>query len=416
MRCLTRGMRRTAVTALCAAIAACGSVGADGRATVVRDSAGVAIVESRAPVWSRGAGWEIDSSALIEIGVEAGDAPYELDRVFHAIRRPDGTILVGNSGSGEIRVFDVAGRFLRAIGRRGNGPGEFGEFSTVRVLRAPDGSLVAYDGGNLRVHHFDSSGTYQRTVRIESTADGLRAFFQDLFGDGSWLMLALQPELRNEPGTYLRSAQQFVRFSAEGKPLHVLRRVEGRTRFVNKVGEIVHFPFLPFTAEPLAGAGREHVYISAGGAPALEARDLNGTLVRVSRLGLDLARTAEVWDRYKESSLASMDSTQRPRYEHFYGLNHPLPEHVPAFQTLMVDAESHAWLERYRLPWETESRWEVIDAEGRWLGQVAAPARLRLLQIGRDFVLGRHSDSLGVERVRVHALHRDRHTSARDGR
>lgn len=406
MRHLAHGSEWTTCLALCVALAGCRPAGDEERAGVVRDSAGVAIVESSAPLWRRGAGWEIDPSPQLGIGVEAGEEPYELNRVSHALRQPDGTILVGNSGSSEIRVFDAAGRYVRAIGRRGNGPGEFGEFSTVRVLRASDGSLVAYDGGNLRIHHFDSSGTYQRTVRIESTADGLRAFFQDLFGDGSWLMLALQPELRNEPGTYLRSAQQYVRFSAEGKPLGVLRRVEGRTRFVNKVGEITHFPFLPFTAEPLAGTGGERVYIAAGGVPEVEVRDLNGVLMRVSRLGLDLARTADVWDRYKDSSLASMDSTQRPRYEHFYGLNHPLPERVPAFQTLLVDAESHVWLERYRLPWETDSRWEVIDPEGRWLGAVAAPERLRLLQVGRDFVLGRQVDSLGVERVRVHALRR----------
>lgn len=406
MRHFVHGIEWTACLALGVSLVACGSPAGESSTTVVRDSMGVAIVESTAPAWSGAAGWEIDSAPRLEIGVEAGEEPYELNRVFHAMRQPDGTILVGNSGSGEIRVFDATGRYVRAIGRRGNGPGEFGEYSTVRVFRASDGSLVAYDGGNLRIHHFDSSGTYQRTVRIESTADGLRAFFQDLFGDGSWLMLALQPELRNEPGTYLRSAQQYVRFSAEGKPLGVLRSVEGRTRFVNKVGEITHFPYLPFTAEPLAGAQGERVYIVAGGAPELEVRDLNGALVRMSRIGLDLPRTADVWDRYRESSLASMDSTQRPRYEHFYGLNHPLPERVPAFQTLLVDADSNVWLERYRLPWETDSRWEVIDPEGRWLGELAAPARLRLLQIGHDFVLGRQADSLGVERVRVHALRR----------
>jgi hypothetical protein len=99
-----------------------------------------------------------------------------------------------------------------------------------------------------------------------------------------------------------------------------------------------------------------------------------------------------------------MDSSRRIQYEHFYGLNHPLPERVPAFQGIIVDDEANVWLERYRLPWETESRWEVVGPEGRWLGQVVTPPRLRLLQVGRDFVLGRHADSLGVERVRVHPL------------
>jgi hypothetical protein len=397
--------RAAAVSLLLPVAVACGSAGGDATMSV-RDSAAVEIVESSGPAWSGRQGWAIDSVPSLEIGVEAGEEPYELNRAFDAMRLPDGTILVGNSGSGELRVFDAGGRYVRAIGRRGNGPGEFGEFATVRVFRTADGSLVAYDGANLRVHHFDSTGTYRETVRIESTADGLRAFFVGLFGDGSWLTLALQPELRNEPGTYLRSAQQFVRFGADGRPLTVLRRVEGRARFVNRFGSITHFPFVPFTSEPVARASGDHVYIVPSGAPELEVRDLDGALRRVIRLGLRLDRSADVFGRFRETSLAAMDSEQRPQYAHFYGLDHPLPEHVPAFQGLIMDDQANVWLERYRQPWEEDSRYEIIDRQGRWLGQVQVPAKLRIFQIGTDFVLGRQVDSLGVERVRVHALRR----------
>lgn len=370
------------------------------------DSGGVVIAESPRPAWDAGAAWRIDPAPSLEIGVESGEEPYQLNRVFSVLRLPDGRTLVSNSGSGEIRVFDTSGRFVRSIGRRGNGPGEFGEFSSAQVVRAADGSLLAYDGGNLRVHHFDSSGTYRRTVRIESTADGLRAFFVGLFGDGSWLTRALQPELRNEPGTYLRSVQHFVRYTADGTPGTVLRRVEGRTRFVHKFGEIVHFPYVPFTAEPLAAPFGERLYVVPGGSPELEERDLEGRLMRSVRLGVELPRTSQVLARYVEASLATMDSANRAQYAHFYGLSHPLPEHIPAFQTLLVSDEAHVWLERYRLPGDTVPRWEVVAPDGRWLGAVTGPPRLRIHQIGPDFVLGRHLDSLGVERVRMHALRR----------
>jgi hypothetical protein len=113
-----------------------------------------------------------------------------------------------------------------------------------------------------------------------------------------------------------------------------------------------------------------------------------------------------VFGRFRETSLAAMDSEQRPQYAHFYGLDHPLPEHVPAFQGLIMDDQANVWLERYRQPWEEDSRYEIVDRQGRWLGQVEVPAKLRIFQIGTDFVLGRQVDSLGVERVRVHALRR----------
>jgi hypothetical protein len=400
----TRELEWAAKTcALILVIGACQNAGEGAREAVVTDSSGVEIVTSPSPAWQE-TGWRIDSAPLLEIGVESGEEPYQLNRVFDALRLPDGSVLVGNSGSGEIRVFDASGRFVRSIGRRGNGPGEFGELSSVRFNRTEDGSLLGYDGGNLRVHHFDSSGTYVRTVRIESTAEGLRAFYQGVFSDGSWLTLALQPELNNEPGVYLRSTQQFVRFGGDGKPIKSLRQVEGRTRFVHAFGSITHFPFVPFTAEPLARAAGDRLLVVAGGAPEVEERDLEGRLVRVMRPAIALLRTADAYARYRDASLAGMDSTQRAQYEHFYGLSHPLPEFVPAFQGLLVDDKSNTWLERYRMPGETDSRWEVVGANGRWLGQVAAPSRVRLFQVGVDFVLGRHLDSLGVERIRVYAL------------
>ncbi|HEX6313883.1 MAG TPA: 6-bladed beta-propeller [Gemmatimonadaceae bacterium] len=358
---------------------------------------------SVSPEWRESAGWTIDPTPAVEIGVDDGEEPYMFSRVFDALRLPDGRILVGNSSTSEIRVFDREGKFLKSVGRKGNGPGEFGELSAVRFWRLSDGSFLGYDNGNLRVHFYDSSFAYQRTVRIESTRDGLRAFLQGVFADGSWQMLALVPELRNEPGTYLRSAQQFVRFHPDGTPDTTLRRVEGRTRFVHQFGSITHFPFVPFTAEPLAAAG-QHLWVVSGGGSEVEQRNLQGDLLRITRLLRDIPRTADVYPRYVESSLATMDSARRAQYEHFYGLNHPLPEHIPAYQAMLLDATSHVWLERYRLPGDTMPRWDVIAPNGRWLGTVSVPSRLRVMQVGADYVLGRHLDSLGVERIRVHAL------------
>jgi hypothetical protein len=396
--------RRCFVVISSVVFAACNSAGENASMFTVSDSAGAEIVVSSGPEWRGSAGWTIDPKPMLEIGVEEGEEPYQLSRVFDAMRLPDGRILVGNSSTSEIRVFDREGKFLKSVGRKGNGPGEFGELSSVRFWRLADGTLLGYDNGNLRVHHFDSTLAYQRTVRIESTKDGLRAFLQGVFGDGSWQMLALVPELKNEPGTYLRSAQQFVRFHPDGTPDTTLRRVEGRTRFVHQFGSITHFPFVPFTAEPLAVAAGEHLWIVNGGGAELEQRSLRGDLVRIVRLTRDIPRTADVYARYVESSLASMDSSRRAQYEHFYGLKHPLPERVPAYQAMLVDATSHVWLERYRLPGDTMPSWDVVAPNGRWLGAVAVPPRLRVMQVGADFILGRHLDSLGVERIRVHRL------------
>lgn len=78
--------------------------------------------------------WTVGSEALLRIGVVEGESPYQLHRVTGAVRLPDGGVAVANAGSGEIRFFDASGRFLRASGRRGDGPGEWRGPDRVRLL------------------------------------------------------------------------------------------------------------------------------------------------------------------------------------------------------------------------------------------------------------------------------------------
>jgi hypothetical protein len=61
-------------------------------------------------------------------------------------------------------------------------------------------------------------------------------------------------------------------------------------------------------------------------------------------------------------------------------------------------------VEHYRLPWESEPAWAIMDTDGRWLGTVHTPPGLRIYEIGADYVLGVWRDELNVEYVRTYAL------------
>lgn len=77
---------------------------APSRTYVVRDSAGVTIVENTSPAWSSGEEWRVVEPPVVEIGVIDGDQRYQLSRVLGVGRLSDGRILVANGGSQEIRV------------------------------------------------------------------------------------------------------------------------------------------------------------------------------------------------------------------------------------------------------------------------------------------------------------------------
>lgn len=85
----------------------------------------------------------------------------------------------------------------------------------------------------------------------------------------------------------------------------------------------------------------------------------------------------------------------------------PLPEIMPAFQSLLVDDLGWLWAELYR-PVETDQpEWMVFDPEGRAHGILKTPKGLRIYHIGRDFVLGSWRDELDVDHVRRHRLRRN---------
>ena len=118
----------------------------------VRDSAGIAIVESSAPLWGPGEGWTVDPEPFLDL---AGSGPiedlaeldarmiHEFSEVRDAARLPNGGIAVMDSYTKEIRFFSATGDHLWTVGRSGEGPGEFSRLWSLDRYRTD--SLVAFD-------------------------------------------------------------------------------------------------------------------------------------------------------------------------------------------------------------------------------------------------------------------------------
>jgi hypothetical protein len=97
--------------------------------------------------------------------VAVGDAggleeasPTEFGRVRSVMADGDGHLYVADGLALEIRVFDAAGRFVRALGRKGGGPGEMEGLHGTTWL-TPDTMVVA-DFGNARLLLMDREGRH----------------------------------------------------------------------------------------------------------------------------------------------------------------------------------------------------------------------------------------------------------------
>lgn len=158
------GARLLVLAALALVSGGCAEERTPVEAAAVRDSAGIVLVENRLPLEELPT-CGVDSTAEVRIGRQAGEEHDRLYRVFGAARLTDGRIAVVNQGSGEIRLYDAAGMFLAAAGRPGEGPGEFRNAFTVRVL--PGDTIWVGDYRPWRFLVFSPRGEWVRTVTPE---------------------------------------------------------------------------------------------------------------------------------------------------------------------------------------------------------------------------------------------------------
>ena len=145
MRLLTNAIAACSV----AATAACGtdtgstdsgpevSVESIGDTTVVRTLSGSV--------------WATDATLVPEVTIGELDGPEEY--LFGSIRSitvdADGRVFVLDGQAADIRVFDSEGTYVETVARRGEGPGELSNATSVAVL--PDGRVLAHEAGEMLV-------------------------------------------------------------------------------------------------------------------------------------------------------------------------------------------------------------------------------------------------------------------------
>jgi hypothetical protein len=83
------------------------------------------------------------------------------------IDRSRSLIYVVDAGSARVLVFDFTGRFKQAIGRRGQGPGEFARPTGACLVGG--GGLAVADFGANRIQIFDPAGQFVRLINVTET-------------------------------------------------------------------------------------------------------------------------------------------------------------------------------------------------------------------------------------------------------
>src|SRR5690606_37975685 len=220
MRAIAHPPILIAMLAAISTLSGCGE-GASGSSAdtfALRDSAGVRIADNRGAAWAAGAGWRLADMPALEIGLADGAPEYLLNRVQATVRRADGTIVLANGGTQEIRFYDAEGRHLRSVGGPGGGPGEFQRLVWMDATRGD--SILAYDLFAQRLSTFSPDGDFVRAVNL----DGFESLpqLQSVFEDGSLVVKVTGTEGMGGEDGIATTFATFHHASPTGAPLEVL--------------------------------------------------------------------------------------------------------------------------------------------------------------------------------------------------
>jgi hypothetical protein len=388
----------------------------------VVDSAGVRIVTNRAPAWSTGAAWSVDSTPRVSIGVVEGDEAYMLFRVSSATRLANGSVAIGNSGTREVRVYGPDGTHVRTIGRDGDGPGEF---RAVSQLYASSGdTLVVWDGTAFRISRFDSDGELVGeqpidrgkllpTFKMPLVRLSLRVLRNgELMGDLNYMGNS-GAESDPAPGTYFRPQVAVVRAAVDLSRWDTIGMQAGmeNAQFMTggPMGVLPMFP--PYQRSAVLTTGDRSSRICAGDQSTAE----------ISCYAPDGARTSIRWpatplpvsageiDAWREQRIEALTRSGEQGIDvRKMVMSTPVPETREPYDRIFLDLPGNLWVEHAPPLLDAEDPapaigMSVFDADGRWLGDVTLPP-MTPLEIGDDYVIGRQQDENDVEYVRVWTL------------
>ena len=370
-------------------------------AVIEVDSAGIWIVESRAPAWPPGTEWRVDAEPVFRLG-DAGDHPSSsFFQILDVALLPDGEVIVVDGGSAEVRRYDAAGRHLWSTGGRGEGPGEF---RFPRYLgRRDDGAFLIWDRALSRVSTIGRNGERLDTER-RSGPDGSALVAFDLFDDGYWLVALPVVMQTPEPGIAWTDSVRLGRYHPVLEEVVRLATVAGMGFVWTGQYELP----VPFSPRPLRAIVGNRVAVASGPAPEVAVHDSTGALVTRYRIARQPVPVTESDVRQVIESLVELGQGSEAVWRQWRD-DMEIPSHEPAFDRLLADADGNLWARRFTADLLTREppSWDVFDSAGAWLGVVATPGGLTVTAIRDGLVAGVYRDELGIEYVSVHRLATD---------
>jgi len=387
------------------------------------------------PVFAKGGTLVPDLS----IGVVDGAQEYMFGSVRDVLETRDGSILVVDGQAFAIRQYDAKGAYVRTLGRKGQGPGEYTHPGLLAEL--PDGRILLVDGGGVRINVYSRTGESIDTWSLALAGSNVASsrIIVDTTGTVVIPLYAF--------GGGILEGSRLLRFGPDGRMVDTIHApvfaytpptATSRTARGNVVASIPFFPVTDWHWSPLGymvtGVANRYAFelrlprpgpTSSATIPAMRYRGPttvwrpgdpvvsirhNVPPVPINEEQRSVERTGV------ERIIRQLDPTWR-----YAGPD--IPRVKPPFKRLRVGEDGTLWVhlstpgERYMpdpppsgsptaaagplLPrWREPAVYDVFEPDGRYLGRVSMPRNVTIFRLSRDKVWGTAADDDDVAIVK----------------
>jgi hypothetical protein len=378
----------------------------------------------------------------LTIGVVDGAEEYMFTRVNDLLLKKDGSIIVADLGPGQgpaskpsVKQFDSQGKYVRTIGRVGQGPGEFITHSGIVELR--DGKLALRDMAGHRINTYTAAGEPVDTWPLGTGARsfGLRrrlvvdtAGILNAYGAGG-----LAPHVvRMWPDGRVIDTQE-VRMELAGlEPVRLRAFPQGR----GSGTPVPYYPAPAWTFSPLgylitvrtdryaidlrippsSGARQEPTLRGPGALVAPRVWRPGDPIVSIRRTTAPVRiSTAE-----RSARRSAIETSMREANPTWRWNGPEIPQTKPPIRGIFAGDDGTIWVQVSvasephvpdrvgdptagifaAVPFLEPSVYDVFEPNGTYVGQVRAPDRTVLLVLKRDVVWGVHRGEDDVNTVR----------------
>jgi len=302
--------------------------------------------------------------------VGGGDAP---DSSFVEISAldvlKDGTVYVLDRKDSRVKAFDATGKFLRAFGRAGQGPGELNQ--PVGILITPENEVLVEDALNQRLAIFALDGTFSRHIST-GKALGLSGIRMDSLGRivARSMGLGEAGKMSMDVKTYDKDLNPKIKLTSFEFPISLQAKIN------------------PFSAMNLNYEldGQGFLYFNGQRGYEIKVLSFEGQLLKT--IGREYDPVA-ITQKDKDEMLALIPNVSGVNVKDMI----LFPDYFPPFGNFVLADEGRLLVRTYEKGRaKKEYYWDVFDAEGRYIAKVPIVHEIRLWRDGKAYLFVEDED------------------------